>query len=122
MLARTLRLAQRRTFAAMASQTPMEDAIRSKVTETLAPTSLEIFNDSHKHSHHQAMQGVTSKETHFRVNIVSDSFKGKMQPVRHRLVYTLLKDELAQEGGIHALQLKTRTTEEEEKAQAKAAS
>lgn len=100
----------------------MEDAIRSKVTETLAPTSLEIFNDSHKHSHHQAMQGVTSKETHFRVNIVSDSFKGKMQPVRHRLVYTLLKDELAQEGGIHALQLKTRTTEEEEKAQAKAAS
>jgi stress-induced morphogen len=38
-----------------------------------------------------------------------------MQPARHRMVYTLLKDELAQEGGIHALQLKTRTPEEEER-------
>lgn len=35
------------------------------------------------------------------------------------MVYALLKDELAAEGGIHALQLKTRTVEEEEKATAK---
>lgn len=38
-----------------------------------------------------------------------------MQPARHRMVYSLLKDELAREGGIHALQLKTRTPEEEER-------
>lgn len=54
------------------------------------------------------------------VNIVSESFKGKMQPARHRLVYALLKDEMAAEGGIHALQLKTRTPEEEEKLKATA--
>lgn len=36
-----------------------------------------------------------------------------MQPARHRMVYTLLKDEMAKEGGIHALQLQTRTPEEE---------
>lgn len=54
-----------------------------------------------------------------RVNIVSEAFKSKMQPARHRMVYTLLKDELAAEGGIHALQLKTRTPEEEERAKAK---
>jgi len=35
-----------------------------------------------------------------------------MQPARHRMVYALLKDEMAQEDGIHALQLKTRTPEE----------
>jgi BolA protein len=29
------------------------------------------------------------------------------------MVYNLLKDEMAQEGGIHALQLRTRTPEEE---------
>lgn len=29
------------------------------------------------------------------------------------MVYALLKDEMAREGGIHALQLKTRTPEEE---------
>lgn len=62
----------------------MEDAIRQKVvqippiyrkgvneemqqlTTALAPTTLEILNDSRKHSHHQAMEGVLSKETHFR--------------------------------------------------------
>lgn len=32
------------------------------------------------------------------------------------MVYNLLKEEMAQEGGIHALQLKTKTPEEEEKA------
>ncbi|CZT25384.1 probable Putative DNA repair protein [Ramularia collo-cygni] len=103
----------------MASQTPMEDALRQKITEALAPTSLEVFNDSHKHAHHKAMKGSTSQETHFRVNIASDAFKSKMQPARHRMVYTLLKDEMAAEGGIHALQLRTRTVEEEEKAKAK---
>jgi stress-induced morphogen len=77
-------------MSAMAqSMTPMEDALRTKVcftlqtqlesimyrelclniqqiTEALKPTSLEIFNDSNKHAHHKAMQGVTSRETHFR--------------------------------------------------------
>jgi stress-induced morphogen len=31
------------------------------------------------------------------------------------MIYTLLKDEIAIEGGIHALQLSTRTPTEEEK-------
>jgi stress-induced morphogen len=31
------------------------------------------------------------------------------------MIYSLLKEEMAREGGIHALQLKTRTPEEEEK-------
>lgn len=44
-----------------------------------------------------------------------------MQPARHRMVYALLKDELAREGGIHALQLRTRTPMEEERSMASAA-
>jgi BolA protein len=35
------------------------------------------------------------------------------------MVYALLKEEMAAEGGIHALQLRTRTPEEEAKVQAK---
>ncbi|KAK8196052.1 BolA domain UV induced protein Uvi31 [Zalaria obscura] len=101
------------------SNTPIEDLMRQKITEALKPSSLEIINDSHLHSHHKAMAGSTSKETHFRVNIVSEEFKSKMQPARHRMVYTLLKDEMAAVGGIHALQLKTRTPEEEAKANVK---
>lgn len=61
------------------------------------------------------MAGSTSQETHFRVVITSAEFKSKMQPARHRMVYALLKDEMAQEGGIHALQLRTKTPEEEQR-------
>ena len=38
-----------------------------------------------------------------------------MQPARHRMVYSLLKEEMERPGGIHALQLRTRTPEEEER-------
>jgi stress-induced morphogen len=58
------------------------------------------------------MADSTSQETHFRVVITSEVFKGKMQPARHRMVYKLLEDEMKREGGIHALQLRTRTPEE----------
>ena len=66
------------------------------------------------------MAGSTSRETHFALTIVSEAFKSKMQPARHRMVYALLKEELDREGGIHALQLRTKTPEEEEKLRARA--
>jgi BolA-like protein 1 len=40
-----------------------------------------------------------------------------MQPARHRMVYAILREELDREGGIHALQLRTKTPEEAEKQQ-----
>ncbi|KAL8829359.1 MAG: hypothetical protein Q9170_006200 [Blastenia crenularia] len=95
------------------SSTPIEDSIRHKLTTSLTPSSLHIHNDSSLHSHHAAMRNNTSRETHFRIEITSDAFQGKMQPARHRMVYTLLKEELEREGGVHALSLKTRTGEEE---------
>ncbi|KAI5467535.1 bola domain protein [Mariannaea sp. PMI_226] len=97
----------------MSSNTPVEDVIRAKITAAFNPQSLEIYNDSHKHAHHKAMAGSTSKETHFRVVIISEAFNSKMQPARHRMVYALLRDEMAAEGGIHALQLRTLTPDEE---------
>lgn len=42
-----------------------------------------------------------------------------MQPARHRMVYALLDEDMKREGGIHALQLRTKTPEEEEKLQAR---
>lgn len=38
-----------------------------------------------------------------------------MQPARHRMVYALLRDEMAAENGIHALQLRTLTPDEEDR-------
>ena len=61
------------------------------------------------------MAGSTSRETHFRLVITSPAFRAhRGQPARHRLVYGLLRDEMARVGGIHALQLRTMTPEEEE--------
>lgn len=54
-----------------------------------------------------------------RVFVTSAAFEKKMQPARHRMVYNLMKDEMAKEGGIHALQLRTRTPNEEEKQKAR---
>ncbi|KAL9593750.1 MAG: hypothetical protein Q9179_005714 [Wetmoreana sp. 5 TL-2023] len=97
------------------SVTPVEDAMRLKITEALKPSTLEIHNDSALHAHHKAMRDSVSKETHFRLVITSEAFRSKMQPARHRMVYALLKEEMEREGGVHALQLKTRTPEEEER-------
>jgi stress-induced morphogen len=93
----------------------MEDTIRASLTTALQPANLTIHNDSHLHSHHSAMRGNTSSETHFRLEIVSDAFRGKMQAARHRMVYQLLGEEMKKDGGIHALQLKTKTVEEDER-------
>ena len=61
------------------------------------------------------MRDSTSTETHFRLTIISPLFANKPQPARHRMVYSLLDDEMKRSGGIHALQLSTRTPEEEAK-------
>ncbi|CAD6448386.1 468f3bbc-1dc3-4097-93aa-909784528653 [Sclerotinia trifoliorum] len=112
-------VSRRHLSSIMTSKTPYEDIIRTRLTEEFKPTRLEIFNDSSKHSHHKAMAGSTSHETHFRVEVTSEAFAKKMQPARHRMVYALLKEEMAREGGIHALQLKTRTPDEEAREEAR---
>lgn len=61
------------------------------------------------------MADSTSAETHFRLVITSAQFQGLGQLKRHRLVNDVLKEDLAREGGIHALQMRTMTPEEEEK-------
>lgn len=55
-----------------------------------------------------------------RLVIISDAFSSKMQPARHRMIYALLRDEMAHENGIHALQLKTLTPDEEQRRKQKA--
>lgn len=45
----------------------------------MEPVHLAIFNDSHKHAHHKPMAGNTNPETHFRLEIVSNYFEGKVR-------------------------------------------
>ena len=56
---------------------------------------------------------VQTGETHFRLIITADAFEAKRQPARHRMIYSMLDDEMKRDGGIHALQLQTMTPAEE---------
>lgn len=84
-----------------------QDIIR-KLTEGLAPTHLDVENESHLHAGHAGSPGTGS--SHFRVTVVSDKFDGLNRVARQRLVYDLLKDEMA--GPVHALALQTQTPAE----------
>lgn len=92
---------------------PIERSIADKLQQELKPQSLVIHNDSHKHAGHHGIRGAeNTTESHFRIEIVSDKFgEIKGQPNRHRLVYSLLKEEMTDKG-VHALQLKTKAPSE----------
>jgi BolA family transcriptional regulator, general stress-responsive regulator len=77
----------------------VQEIISKKLTETFAPVSLRVLDESKQHAGHAGHQG--REETHFRIYIVADAFKGKSRLVRHRLINDLLADEL--KGGVHAL-------------------
>ena len=61
----------------MNAQGPIYRSIQAKLS-SLSPAHLEIINESWKHSSHEAMKGVTSKETHFNIKIVSNCFESKV--------------------------------------------
>lgn len=84
------------------------NAIRTKLTEALAPARLEIVDDSHRHAGHAGARA--EGESHFTVRIVSARFEGLNRVARQRLVYGALKDELATD--IHALAIEARTPAE----------
>ncbi|HEX9464052.1 MAG TPA: BolA family protein [Alphaproteobacteria bacterium] len=79
------------------------DNIRRKLTETFAPTRLDINDDSHRHAGHAGAR--EGGETHFSVEIVSAAFAGKSRVERQRLVYAALAAEL--QDRVHALALRT---------------
>ncbi|MGE3333044.1 MAG: BolA family protein [Rhodospirillaceae bacterium] len=76
--------------------------IHAKLAESLAPTRLEVEDDSNRHHGHAGAH--PSGETHFNVTVESAAFAGKNRVARQRLVYGILADELRER--VHALSLK----------------
>jgi BolA protein len=75
------------------------DRITEKLTKAFAPARLDVIDESHQHAGHAGHR--PEGETHFRVNIVSEAFRGKGRVQRHRMVNETLASEL--KGGVHAL-------------------
>lgn len=83
----------------------METIIREKLTKNFSPLNLEIVNESHLHHGHSGSPN--SGESHFRVKITSEKFVGKSRIERHRMINSVLEDELS--GPIHALAISAET-------------
>jgi BolA protein len=89
----------------------MAERIAGKLAAALKPARLAVRDDSEKHRGHAGWRA--GGETHFRVEVVSAAFGGLSRVARQRLVYDALAAELR--GGVHALELKTLTPEEDAK-------
>ncbi len=83
------------------------EMIRQHINDALAPVSLEIIDDSHKHAGHASAGGAG----HFSVNIVAEVFAGKNLIQRHRLVYDAVSDLM--QTHIHALSIQAKSPTEE---------
>jgi BolA protein len=75
------------------------DIITEKLTAAFAPASLRVVDESHQHAGHAGHR--PGGETHYRLYIVSEAFRGKSRVDRHRMINKTLAGELA--GGVHAL-------------------
>ena len=82
-------------------RTPMatRDVITEKLSTAFTPQSVEVVDESHQHAGHAGHR--EGGETHFRVYIVAEAFRGKSRLERHRMINATLSSELA--GGVHAL-------------------
>src|SRR5580693_8932329 len=80
--------------------------LRAALEAALAPTALEIIDDSARHAGHEGARA----GGHFRVTLVAEAFRGRSALERHRLVYAALAPLMA--GRVHALNITARTSDE----------
>ena len=85
------------------------ERIQAALETALAPTLLEISDDSHLHAGHA---GAASGGGHYSVKIVSERFHGLRLVMRHRLVYDAVADMMRAE--IHALAITALTPSEQD--------
>lgn len=81
-------------------------ALRERLA-TLAPETLEIYDDSHEHAGHAGAPGGGG---HYQVLIASARFEGLAPLARHRMVYSAVGDMMRRE--VHALAIQAYTPEE----------
>jgi BolA family transcriptional regulator, general stress-responsive regulator len=78
---------------------PVGQKIAAKLTQRLVPSYLEVIDESQQHHGHAGAR--PDGESHFRVKIVAEAFRGKSRLDRHRMVNEALAAELRVR--VHAL-------------------
>jgi BolA protein len=82
------------------------EEIETRLRAVLAPTRLEVQDDSHLHAGHAGAR----EGRHYTVRITSPRFAGLSRVARHRLVYDSLGPLGAQ--GVHALAIVAQAPDE----------
>jgi BolA family transcriptional regulator, general stress-responsive regulator len=77
----------------------MQDIITTKLIAAFAPESLHVADESHLHEGHAGHR--PGGETHFRLYIVAEAFRGKSRLELHRMINAALAGEL--KSRVHAL-------------------
>ena len=93
---------------------PVAQAIKSCLAAALAPTYLELTDDSAAHRGHAGAAGYDG-ESHFVLHVVAEQFQGLTRVKRHQLVYaSLVHPELGDlmATRVHALNIKAETPAE----------
>ncbi|WAT13679.1 BolA family protein [Xanthomonas fragariae] len=76
------------------------ERIRIALQTALAPSELEVVDDSHRHAGHA---GARDGRGHFNVRMVSAVFADKSQLARHRAIYAAVGEMMQTD--IHALSI-----------------
>ena len=83
---------------------PVAREMTARLTAALAPTRLELRDDSEQHRGHGGYN--PAGESHFSVAIESPAFAGKNRVQRQRMVYAALGDLMHER--VHALSISAR--------------
>jgi BolA family transcriptional regulator, general stress-responsive regulator len=78
---------------------PVGKTLERKLSAAFLPFVLNVIDESNQHAGHSGSH--PEGESHFRVTIVADAFKGKSRVACHRMVNEVLAQELKTR--IHAL-------------------
>lgn len=87
---------------------PVATEIKQRLVTALAPTRLELDDQSDRHIGHAGHDG--RGESHFALVIESPAFTGKSRVERQRMVHAALGDLL--EGRVHALSITAKAPSE----------
>jgi BolA protein len=82
---------------------PVGQRITMKLTQGFSPAALQVIDESHHHAGHSGSR--LDGESHFRVVIVAEAFRGKSRVEQHRMVNAALADELKER--VHALAIQS---------------
>jgi BolA protein len=74
------------------------ERLRQRLNDRFDPVQLSVEDESHHHAGHA---GAAGGQSHFRVRIIAEAFRGLTAIARHRLVYETVADLLKTD--IHAL-------------------